>query len=242
MINRLGTIVSLCLLITIGSVGLYIYRDHYSANAKIEQLISEKKVLEEVVDRLGREQRVARIIVTDQKTVDGIVNTTLLFAEYAKDQRELPIKLLTVKGKTAHVDALVVKFENDFVKADDPLRGKSIVLFYRVFGDQEKPEDGPRIDDPDRIPAIYRGADPRVSAFEKSLWIDFWRLVEDEQFRKEKGVRVAQGESPWGPFVPDRLYTLSMETAGGLNIRSEPLDAIYRQALQRRLTTQPTTP
>ena len=37
------------------------------------------------------------------------------------------------------------------------------------------------------------------------------------------GVRVAQGEAVWTKFQPDRLYTLTLESDGGLNITSAPL-------------------
>jgi len=241
MLKGLGRIISLCFLITIGSVGLYIYRDHFSAQHTIDKLTEQKRVLETVVERLTTENRVAEVMVTDQKPVNGVIETTLLFVEYAKDGRTLPPKVLTVKGKTAHVDAMVIKFDRDFVKENDPLRGKSIALFYRVFGDQETPAEGPKIDTPGRIPEIYQGADPRVTEYEKTLWKDFWKLAEDEEYRKQYGVRVAQGEGPWGPFAMDRLYTLSIDSDGGLNIRSEPLKGIYKEALQRKaaLATKP---
>ena len=241
MLQGISRIISLCVLITIGSVGLYIYRDHFSAQRQIDKLTEEKQVLETVVQRLSSENRVAEVVVTEQKTINGIVNTTLLFVEYAKDGRELPPKVLTVKGKTAHVDALVIKFERDFVKENDPLRGKSIALFVRAFGDQETPENGPKIDAPGRIPEVYQGANPRVSEYEQELWGKFWKLVEDESERAKYGVRVAQGEGPWGPFSFDRLYTLSIDSDGGLNIRSEPLKGIYREALQRKagIATKP---
>ncbi len=241
MLKGLGRIISLCLLITIGSVGLYIYRDHFSAQHTIDQLTQDKKVLETVVKRLSSENRVAEVIVTDQHEVAGVMNTTLLFVEYAKDGRELPPKVLTVKGAYAHVDALVIKFDRELVKENDPLRGKSIALFVRAFGDQETPAEGPKIDQPGKIPDVYQGADPRVSNYEKELWAGFWQLADDEELRKKKGVRVAQGEGPWGPFKMDRLYTLSIDADGGLNIVSQPLKGIYREALQRRagLPTQP---
>ncbi len=241
MLKGLGQIISLCILITIGSVGFYIYRDHFSAQHTIDKLTEEKKVLETVVQRLSSENRVAEVIVTDQREVAGVIQTTLLFVEYAKDGREIPPKVLTVKGKTAHFDALVIKFDRDFVKENDPLRGKSIALFVRAFGDQETPESGPKIDVPDKIPAVYQGADPRVSDFELGLWKKFWLLVVSEEERKKAGIRVAQGEGPWGPFEMDRLYTLTIDSDGGLNIVSQPLKGIYREALQRRagITTQP---
>ena len=43
------------------------------------------------------------------------------------------------------------------------LTPESSALFTRLFGDKQTPEQAHRIDDPSQIPAVYRGADPRVS-------------------------------------------------------------------------------
>ena len=243
MLRGVGRILSMCALIAVGGVGLFIYRDHFAAQWQIKAQERKIKEQEAVIDRLTSENRVAEVIVTDQHDVNGVTQTTLLFVEYARDGRELLPKVLTVKGKVAHLNALVIKFDDKYVKESDKLRGKSIALFYRVFGDQEKPVDGPRIDEPNRVPDIYRGVDPQVSEFEQRLWGKFWQLVDDENLRKEEGVRVAQGEGPWGPFEVGRLYTVTLDTNGGLNIRSEMAKGVYREALQRRasLTTAPTT-
>jgi hypothetical protein len=48
------------------------------------------------------------------------------------------------------------------------------------------------------------------------------------------GVRVAQGEGVWRPFEPGRLYTITLESNGGLNVHSEPLRGIYQEALRSR--------
>jgi hypothetical protein len=91
------------------------------------------------------------------------------------------------------------------------------------------------IDTPGEVPDIYHGTDPRVGEFEKGLWKDFWRLASDANYRNEIGVRVANGQGVWGPFEPDKLYTITLESDGGLNIASEPLKGIYREALKRRV-------
>ncbi len=39
--------------------------------------------------------------------------------------------------------------------------------------------------------------------------------MDEPAFRKERGVRVAQGESIWSRFHPDVVYTVSLEAAGG---------------------------
>lgn len=229
--------------IAAGTAGVLVYQDVFSTNRKMAALeqqnlkLEEQKVqLQQIVRHLGEEKRVAEVLVTDQSEVGGKLKTTLVFVEYAKDGSALPGRTFTIEGKTAHVDALVVKFDGKFVEERDALRGHSIVLFYRLFGEHQNPAAGYRIDEPGKIPDIYRGKDldPRTAAFEKELWTNFWKLVEDESYRNAMGVRVAQGESPWGPFEKDRLYTISIESDGGLNITSEPLRGIFREALQSR--------
>jgi hypothetical protein len=49
------------------------------------------------------------------------------------------------------------------------------------------------------------------------------------------GVRAtggAQGEAVWRPFEPGKLYTITLQHDGGLNITSEPLKGIYSEALK----------
>jgi hypothetical protein len=176
--------------------------------------------------------------VTDQKTdAAGVQHTTLLFVEYARDGSALPPKSFTIEGKEAHIDALVVKFDHGFVEQNDALRGHSIALFTKLYGDRQSPEQAFMIDQPGKIPDFYRGADPQVSSFEQELWQNFWRLADDEAYRQSKGVRIANGQGVWGPFEADKLYTITIESNGGLNISNEPLKGIYREALKRRNTT-----
>ncbi len=55
--------------------------------------------------------------------------------------------------------------------------------------------------------------------------------MKDTQYANSKGVRVAQGETVWGIFEPDKLYTITLESAGGLSLTNEPLKPIFREAL-----------
>lgn len=221
--------------LTIGAgIGLLVYVRHDPKEAKLRAAEAKNIQLQQFVDRLTNEKRVADVIVVGSSVKNGKPMTELLFVEYSKAGRELPAKRFWIEGNKAHVDALVIKFDNDFVKANDPLRGHSIVLFHRIFGDQQKPADGSRIDEPGVIPAVYQDADPKVTRFEKELWDEFWQLTTDESLRQQQGVRVAVAQSVWGPFEPDRLYTLTLESAGGLNMTSEPLKGIYREALKSK--------
>jgi len=233
MLRWLLKVTGLAVFIAAGSLGIWYYQDQFSAQRTIHKLEEQNRVLAQVVQRLSDEKRVAEVLVTGQRTIDGVLHTDLLFVEYDKQGNPLPPRSFTVEGTMAHIDALVIKFERHFVSEGDPLRGHSIALFTRIYGDAQRPDQGHVIDEPGKIPDIYRGADPQVSQFEQKLWQDFWRLADDPQYRAQHGVRVANGQGVWGPFEPDKLYTITLESDGGLNITSEPLRGIYREALKR---------
>jgi hypothetical protein len=234
MFRIIVKIIGLTALVVAGSVGIYVYYGQSPAEKQIKQLEQEKKQLEQIVQRLTDERRIAEMLVTDQQTIDGVLHTTVLFVEYAKDGTTLPPKSFTLVGDTVHIDAMVIKFDGKYVEQNDPLRGHSIALFTKIYGSEQTPAQGFVIDEPGRIPDIYRGIDPKVSQFEQTLWKDFWRLAEDPAYRQSMGVRVADGQGSWGPLERDKLYTLSIESDGGINKTSEPLRGIYREALKMR--------
>jgi hypothetical protein len=234
MTRSLMKILVLTILVIAGSFGIDYYRHHFSVDQQVEELQQQKRQLQQIVRRLSDESRVAEVLVTDQKTVNGVEQTTLLFVEYARDGSTLPPKEFTISGDQAHIDAMVIKFDHDFVEKDDPLRGHSLALFTKLYGENQSPDHAFTIDKPGEIPDYYRGIDPQVSQFEQGLWTNFWKLVDDPAYRQEKGVRVANGQGLWGPFDPDKLYTITIESNGGLNISNEPLKGIYREALKRR--------
>ena len=245
MTKTIAKIAVLFILVAGGSVAVYRYEQSRSAEAKLQadvkRLEQQRQHLQEFVSRLTSEKRVAEILVTDQTQASGHIEfTTLMFVEYGRNGKQLPPKFFTIKGNVAHIDAMVIKFEHDLVEKNDPLRGHSLVLFYRLYGDYQAPVDGHRIDTPGTIPEIYRGdatLTREAYAFEASLWENFWRLANDPDYRKEKGVRIAQGESPWTYFYPESIYTITMEAAGGLSIHQRPIDGVwkeFRDALRRQ--------
>jgi len=214
------------------AVGVYNYRGQYSIEADLQREHEKTTELQQIVQRLGAERRVADVIVTDQQSVSGTLHTTILFVEYRPDGTSIPAKRFTIDGNMIHLDAMVVKFDGKFVEQNDPLRGHSVALFTRLYGDSQAPSGAFHVDEPGQVPEIYRDTDPIVSRFEHGLWENFWRLADEANYREAMGVRVAQGEGLWRPFEPGRLYTITLESSGGLNIRSEPLKGIYQEALK----------
>ena len=198
--------------------------------AKLEQ---EKSQLQQIIHRLGTERRVAELLVTEQKQVDGVQQTTVLLSEDARDGTALPPQSFTVDGDVIHLDAMVIKFDRSAVGQGDPLRGCSIALFHRLYGDRQTPDHAFLIDSPNTVPEFYRG-DQQVDQFEQNLWQNFWKLAENPAYRASQGVRVANGQGVWFRALPETLYTISIEQDGGLNYSLSPLPAIFRGALQQR--------
>jgi hypothetical protein len=232
MLQKLSQIATLLFVLGLMLGALLIYRKQYETDRKVERLEDEKRALTAVVSHLTTERRVAELIVTSKRPgSDGIPITNLLLVEIARNGSELPPRAFTVRGQFVHIDAMLIKFDREDVKAADPLRGCSIALFTRIYGDQEAPASAAPIDPPGTVPEIYRDADPTLATFELNLWKDFWRLASDRAYAASRHVRIANGQGVWGMFEPDQLYTLTIESDGGLNLSTQPLAKIY-QALQ----------
>jgi hypothetical protein len=237
MLRSLGKIFGLTFLLLATSVGVIYYQHATATERKIQKLEDDKRELEQVVTRLSSEKRVADVLVSRQeRDPAGVLETTLLFVEYDKAGNPLPGRSFTVLGENMHIDAMVIEFDRELVAQNDPLRGHSIALFTKIYGDNQKPADAQMIDSPGKIPDAYRGAEPRVTSFEMSLWNEFWKLYDDDAYRKSRGVRASSGHGLWGIFKPDRLYTITIEADGGPTLTSEPLKGIYREALHQRAT------
>ena len=122
MLSNLAKTFFLACLVIAGSIGIYVYQCRYLADVRIQKLQQEAQELKQIIQRLSDQRRVAEVLVTDQKTVNGQLQTTLLFQEYSRDGKTpLPPKSFVIQGKVAHIDALVIKFDRDFVQQDDPL-------------------------------------------------------------------------------------------------------------------------
>lgn len=244
MLRATLRVVVLAVLFAAGSVAVWYVSRPDPAALQIKKLEEEKRQLQQIVQRLTDEKRIAEVIVTDQKMVNGVPETTVLFVEQSRerDGTPLPPKSFTVRGRQVYVAGLSIRFNEDFLVQNDPLRGHGIFLFERIFGDAEKPSEGAVIDAPGKVPDVYRGdpgVGPRVSEFEADLWKNFWRLVDDRAYREEKGVALASGKAVYTAFEPGKLYRITLDARGNPSIDWEPIRPIYKEALRKAGTTSP---
>lgn len=184
-----------------------------------QRLEEERRILETVVDRLGVEKRVAVIDVVEQHTDEtgAIVQTVIRMTEMGRDDKPLAPRTFGVAGRVPHFDAWVIKFDDAYVGSGDALRGHSLALFRRVYGESQTPQGGYWLGTPGEAPDIYRtGA--AITDFEKRLWTEFWSYATDPAKARSAGVRVAQGEAVYAPMTTGDRWLLSLEADGGLNL------------------------
>ncbi len=192
-------------------------------NAK---LVRQKRELQQKIARLSARQRLAEIHIIDQVRPGEFVNgrpadkpiSTLEFIEIDRQGNTLPAKRFVIYDDVIFFDALVIKFEHDKVAAGDPLRGKSLTLFRRIYGEHQQPIEGFAVDTEHKIPSVYR-VNPNPGELEKKLWSKFWDYATDPQLAEEDGVRVAQGEAVYVPVRKGDTWRLTLQNNGGLNLK-----------------------
>jgi outer membrane murein-binding lipoprotein Lpp len=191
----------------------------------------ENERLQTALALLKVDHRVAQIDVLDQHKPDPADATTwstrLRFVEVGDEGRPLaPPRELTIAGDIVHVDAWVVKFDDRYVEQGDPLRGTSLCLFRRIYGEYQEPSEGFELDPYGSRPVAYEQGG-EMNDLEREIWENFWVYATDARRRQASGVRAAEGEAKYTRLVPGVRYLLELRASGGLTIRTEdaPPDA-----------------
>jgi cell division protein FtsB len=187
-------------------------------NEELERLNEE---LEGFVERLTDESPVAEVRVLDTSTgASGVPEHEIEFRQQDREGNWLKPRRGRVRGKEFYVEAFLIKFADEEVMKGDPLRGKSIHVFHRLYGTNTAPADGPLLcaETKDGVPDFYR-SDLKVSEFEKRLWRLFWYYSEHPRQAELDGVRVLQKDATGTRAAKGATYRMSIEHDGGLNMK-----------------------
>lgn len=196
----------------------------------IWRLMFEKAMLNRIIDRLTQETRRAQILVTGVQYDEATkVNfTTIKFVEYDSFNRPLDPMYFTFRGSVLQIQSLVVRFDDQWVKWGDRLRGKSVALFLKAFALDGTNTQEFIISAVKEVPRGYK-VSKNISNYERRFWERFWNLALHEKDRKALGIKNVQIEAPGTIFVPGYLYTLMIEHDGGLRIDTEELPAVFKK-------------
>ncbi len=182
------------------------------------------QALELALSLLKVNHRLARLEVVAQGASDAEperLRTVVRFTELGPDGKPLaPGRELAVEGKLVYIESLVVKFDDAYVEQGDPLRGTSICLFRRLFGENEKPIEGEPLDSAGLQPLAYAGPEG-PNPLHRAIWERFWDYANDPEFAATLGVRAIHGEAPFIEARPGNTYSVELRASGGLTIRAE---------------------
>jgi len=209
-------------LLALATVAYFIWREYH---AKDRIIAEQKRIIRDLgikLDRAWAEELVADVRVDGlEQDAAGQPIMKLHFVQYRPGTETVAYEReLVLPGTEFYIDALVVKFERELVEAGDGMRGKSLLLFRRAFGDRQNPAQGiplhRRTGDSPVPEAVQVDAEP--GRIENQLWTEFWTLANDPNKAREAGVRVAQGEAPHMQAVLGQVYKLTLRSSGGLDI------------------------
>lgn len=201
----------------------------FSTAIWMNRWLEESRILKQVIERLSADTRIAEVLVTKSvyNEESKKVETTIKFLEYDAGGKPLAPKYFTFHGNIIQFQSLVVRFDDQFVRSGDALKGKSAYLFMKVFVlDGEKTQEF-EITPIEEIPSGYRVAEAASEA-ELEWWQDFWKYALDPEKRQSAGIKNVQLEAPGSIFVPGTIYTLHIEHDGGLRIDARPLPEILK--------------
>ncbi len=164
--------------------------------------------------------RVGWLTVTEQE-VDPATNQLYTSGQFVEvDDRGSPLGKPTdfrIKGNVVYIDNWVVKFDDKYVEQAEIDRSTSLVLFRRIFGEDQTPNDGFVIDTVGSRPQAY-GSGDQMSELEKKIWGDFWTIANDEAKANELGIRAAHGEAPSMKLQKGKSYKVQLRASDGLSI------------------------
>ncbi|HED65110.1 MAG TPA: hypothetical protein ENJ09_06085 [Planctomycetes bacterium] len=181
----------------------------------------EIQTLGVALDLLKVSRRIARFRVLSQEDTPEGTLTRIEFTELGPDGDPIGnTRTITVHGSKVYLETWVVKFDDAFVEEGDPLRGTSICLFRRVFGEDDKPTDGTELDPVGEQPLVYAG-ERAPDPLHQDIWRRFWDLANDPDAASAMGLRAVHGEAPFIDARPGKTYRVELRASDGLTIRVE---------------------
>jgi len=188
---------------------------HYFSSTTIHQLLTENKTLSSAIANLSIEQDIGRARVVKQRVnEDGELETTLRFIQTAhgKPQEIVNEQEFTVRGDVVHFDALIIKFDEQWVRDG---KERALYLWRRVYDESTPPESAMAIETVGKLPERYFALTKGLRDAEKALfWDEIWNLGHDPNRLEKYGIRAVYGNAVYLRMVPDRLYHFKINASG----------------------------
>ncbi|MCX5681420.1 MAG: hypothetical protein NT079_03975, partial [Candidatus Omnitrophica bacterium] len=182
ILGLMKSIVVLMLITIILYAGYYFYNKY----------VYEKKILEQIVERLKADSRIAEVLVTNvvYYPASDTNTTTIKFLEFDSLGKPLAPKYFTFSGNIIQFQSLVVRFADSLVATGDPLRGKSVYLFWKAFVLNGANTKEYVITPINEIPQGYK-IEGLSSLLEDGIWKNFWAYALNPKKAVSAGIKNA---------------------------------------------------
>jgi hypothetical protein len=194
---------------------------------EVERLHDENAKLQEDVERLETSLKLLKVdtrlatmevVKVEPATERAAVKTTVRFVELTPNGDPIAEpRDFTVDGDQVYIDSLVVKFADEYIEKADLQRGTTLVLFQRIFGNQQSAEQGQSLDEVGRRPQAYARGGVETD-FEKQIWDQFWLIANDEKKAQSLGIRAAHGQAVSVKVEPGARYRVQLRASDGLTL------------------------
>lgn len=193
---------------------------------QIGQQAQQIKKLDTALQLLKVDQRVAEIEVLDQtRNNRGEVATSRIrFTEVNQEGQAIgQPKTFEIEGDVVWIDTWVATFQDKYVESGDPLRGASICLLKKIFGENQAPVDGYPLDEDGGRPLAYAQGGG-MSDLEADIWANFWEYANNPDKAEKAGLRTVHGDGPHIKVREGMLYKLQLRSSGGWSFDVEEAD------------------
>lgn len=199
-------------------------------SVQITMLAEKIEKLEIAMRLLKVDHRLAQItvnkIIEDPKTKEIKTRITLQEINDEGNPIDDP-REFEVDGREVFLQCWLAKFEDKYVEQNDNLRSTTLCMFKSVYGNDQAPSTGHRIEKPWTRPQAYASGS-KMSEFEETIWQDFWTIANDATKSKELGIRAIHGQSVSFQAVEGKTYTIKLRASDGLSVvdlkRDNPAD------------------
>ena len=196
-------------------------------DATIVTLHEDLRLKEERIQKLDTSLRLLKVnhrvgwLTVLEQDVDPTTNELFTVGQFVevndKGEAISEPKQFRINGDIVYIDNWVVKFDDEFIERAEIDRATSLVLFRRIFGEHQTPNDGLAIDPVGSRPQAY-GTNGIMSEFERKIWEEFWTIANDEAKAKQLGIRAAHGEAPSMKLQKGKSYKVLLRASDGLSI------------------------
>ncbi|MEN8662676.1 MAG: hypothetical protein ABF330_09315 [Lentimonas sp.] len=195
----------------------------YQSSSTIHSLLTENHELNKAIKNLTAEEQIGYATLQSQaRDVTGQLQSTVRFVQTAagRPKEIVSEQLFTITGDVIHFDALIVKFNNQYVQDG---KGRSLYLWRRIYGENNSPASGKLIELPGDAPERYHSISKSLRMKDSDIfWEAIWELANNPEQLSEYGITAVFGNAIYSRMQEGQITLFKISPTG--QIYPEVLD------------------